>query len=175
MLFNQLTILALVATNMQALPTRSSEKRVGSACATFGDWSCDSTGTLLMECAYGETSESLSWSSAGPCYDASHEKKYSATAGSSSSASAATASTTTSKTGTTTASSTSAIPSSTVATTSSRAPRPVTSNTDSASSGTTSTANVLINGSGSGTYYYDAAGNSCPGQGSLAAEGNGYT
>ncbi|KAJ3066052.1 hypothetical protein HDU98_010617 [Podochytrium sp. JEL0797] len=36
-------------------------------------------------------------------------------------------------------------------------------------------ATVLITGSGSGTYYYDAAGNSCPGQGSLAAEGNGYT
>ncbi|KAJ3064722.1 hypothetical protein HDU98_011889 [Podochytrium sp. JEL0797] len=75
MIFTKLAFLSLAATSIQvtALPLDSSTDIVsGSTCATFGEWICDSTNNDLLQCAYGDQSNSLTWISSGaacPTFD----------------------------------------------------------------------------------------------------------
>ncbi|KAJ3063028.1 hypothetical protein HDU98_001107 [Podochytrium sp. JEL0797] len=66
MIFATLNTLVLSAVALQAaaLPVTSTNT-AGSECANFGEWDCDVTQTDLLQCAYGQHGDKLTWHVSG--------------------------------------------------------------------------------------------------------------
>ncbi|KAJ3076634.1 hypothetical protein HDU98_001643 [Podochytrium sp. JEL0797] len=185
MIFSTLNSLVLSAVALQAaaLPATSTNT-AGSECATFGEWACDVTETELLQCAYGQAGHTLNWHVSGTSCNYWKEYHGLATAETVEASTTTTTSTQVSEAPVQTAptqgtTAVAPVPTSTATTpvveqpktTTTPAVEPPKTTTPAVQPPTTtappqpptSSANILISGSGSGTYYYDIYNQVCPG------------
>ncbi|KAJ3066051.1 hypothetical protein HDU98_010616 [Podochytrium sp. JEL0797] len=191
MMFSTLNslVLSAVALHAAALPATSSNT-AGSECATFGEWTCDVTETELLQCAYGQHGDSLTWHVGGTScnYWKEHNGLDTAEPAITPASTTTTSSTPVSETPAQTDSTHETTPVATVPTSAATTPtvqppqtttpavqppktttpvvQPPTTTAPAPAPGPqppTSSANILISGSGSGTYYYDIYNQVCPG------------